>query len=97
MVEGKKSGAESLTAEQQMMLRLRYRDKTKALSAEDKRAFNKKLRAEMDAMSEADLARTKAVLQGQWDKLPEDRKKRMADRIAQGPQKAGRGENAGQE
>jgi len=32
-----------------------------------------------------------------WDRRPEDRKKKMADRIAQKPQKAGRGDIAGQE
>jgi len=83
MADTSRSGAESLSPEQHRMWKARHREEIKALNDDDKKAFNKKLRAQLDAMSEAELARTKTALQGEWDKLPADKKKKIADRIAE--------------
>ena len=86
MVEGKQ---QLLTPEQQAMWRTRHRDeKSKSSSPEQKKAFNKGLRKQLEAMSPADLAQTRAALQAEWDAQPADQKEKRQQRIAGKAQKS---------
>lgn len=89
MVEKKPASGpkELLTVEQEAMWKSRYRDESKALGPDEKKAFNKGQRQKLKKMGDADLAKLRMALQSEWDALPVSRQEKMRQKIAERGQK----------
>ena len=79
---------ELLTPEQEAMWRSRYRDQSKSLGPDEKKAFNKGQRQKLKQMTAADLAKTRTALQAEWDALPVSRKEKIRQKVAEKARKA---------
>jgi hypothetical protein len=73
--------AKLLTSEQMAMWRREHRGEMKGLSKEEKKAGRKKLIAKLEAMSHADLEALRTKLQGEWNALPADQKKKLQEKM----------------
>ncbi len=93
MVKGaraaEKTKAVVLTAQEAEVWRWRHRKEISTLNPEQKKAFNKYLRQKLSAMDEAELAKTRAALQKDWDAMPVAPKGKMTTRMANKAKKTG--------
>jgi hypothetical protein len=72
----------TLSPELQVMWRMENRGDTKNQSKEEKQQHRKKMREQLEALSEADKTALRDRLQAKWDALPADEKKKIAEKVA---------------
>ena len=71
------------TPEQRVMFMLGARDQTQGMTHDQRHAFRHDQIAKVKAMSDAERTKLRADLQAQWDALPQARKDRIEQRIAE--------------
>jgi hypothetical protein len=72
-----------LTPEQRAAFMLKARDETHDMTRDQRRAWRQDQMKKIQAMSDSERQAFKADLQARWDALPQDRKDRIEQRLAQ--------------
>jgi hypothetical protein len=72
-----------LTPEQRVAFMLQARDETRDMNRDQRHAWRQGQMQKIQAMSDSEKQKFKADLQARWDGLPQDRKDRIEQRLAE--------------